>query len=755
MSRTHFRGWLRRILVALGGLLLAAGIAGLVLVRRQLPELAAPPVVGLSAAVPVDLDARGIPTVHAATLVDALRAQGYLVARERMFQLELQRRAAAGTLSEIVGPDALPLDRMHRVYGFAHVAEAAVPRLPPDQREQLEAYAAGINAFIESHPGRWGLELQLLGVIPRAWTPADSLLVLLLMYEDLTTSWRDELRSEAIAKLPAAQQRFLMPRVTDEDVLVVPDADPRPPSDATALFEQPHASWSIPPLPQDTLGLPPWAGDRPRGIGSNDWVVGPARSRSGKPLLANDPHLQLMAPGFWYEVRFELPGRWVQGVSLTGLPGITIGQSDRLAWGFTNLGTDVQDLYREAATSERVETVVVKGAAAAEVRVPVGKHGPQVRPGYSLKWVALDPDNLRLPLGALMTAVDWKTFNEAVDAYTGPAQNMVYADVDGHIGWRASGLVPIRREGDDGMRVRDGSDPDDEWRGFVPMNEMPRVLDPPAGYLLTANQRLVGTSFPHLVTSDWVAPNRARRIAERIEAAGKLDRDAMESIQLDVVSPFHRDLMHLLAREVPALQGFASWDGAATADSIQYLQARAWEVGLHAALLDRLLGAAGSEFEWQNDEATILAMLRADQAAWTRAGLGDRQALLREADHAGQQWLREKPASTWGERNTLHIEHPIGRAGGVLAWLFNPPGFPQSGAADTIRAAGHAFGQSMRLIVDWGDPHGTTLVIPLGQSGHVGSPNRVDQQVWWRAGDPGGAHTRLEQPPVASMILQP
>ncbi len=380
-------------------------------------------------------------------------------------------------------------------------------------------------------------------------------------------------------------------------------------------------------------------------------------------------------------------------------------------------------------------------------------HGPQVRPGYSLAWVALDPRNLRLPLAVLVGATDWRSFNDAVDAYYGPAQNFVYADVDGHIGYRASGLVPIRRDGDDGLLPHDGSDPSQDWRGFVPMSELPRVLDPPSGYLVTANQRVIGTSFPHLVTSLWGTPNRARRITERILAAGKLDRDGMESIQLDIVSPFHRDLMHTLASEVPSLADFASWDGAAVADSTAYTRARAWEMGLRDALAARVRnGASGEDFTWYDDQTTLLTMVRASEAAWVSAGLGDKASLLRDAAARADAWIAERPAKTWGERNALAIHHPLGRAGGLLGWVFDPPSFPQSGASSTVRAASREFGQSMRFLVDWSDPDATTLVIPLGQSGHLGSPYRVDQQELWRRGDPGGLRTRLKQPGVGDAI---
>ena len=288
------------------------------------------------------------------------------------------------------------------------------------------------------------------------------------------------------------------------------------------------------------------------------------------------------------------------------------------------------------------------------------------------------------------------------------------------------------------------------------MSELPRVLDPPAGFLVTANQRVIGTSFPHLVTADWGPPNRARRITERILAAGKLNRDGMESIQLDVVSPFHRDLMHLLAGEVPSLASFASWDGSADGGSAMYLTASAWEFGLVRALEARVLGPrGGGEYRWDNDQTTLLAMLRADDAAWARAGLGDKEALLRDASLRADAWIAERSGRTWGEVNTLRVHHPFGRAGGLLAWLFNPPSFPQSGAGDTVRAAGRAFGQSMRLVVNWGDPEATTLVIPLGESGHLGSAHRFDQEDWWRRGDPGGGHTRLKLGKVEGMTLAP
>ena len=478
-------------------------------------------------------------------------------------------------------------------------------------------------------------------------------------------------------------------------------------------------------------------------------MVSGARARGGKPLLANDPHLGLSAPGLWLPMRFELPGRWVQGVALTGLPGITLGQNDRIAWGFTNLGTDVADLFREPASGERVEEIKIKGEPAEVLRVKLGSHGPQWREGYSLKWAPLDPANLRAPVGALNLARDWAGFNAALDQGRGPAQNVVYADIDGHIGYRATGLIPIRPAGDDGSLPRDGAA---DWHGFVPQAEMPRVLDPPRGYIATANQRAIGSGFPHVVTTNWASPTRARRIGELIERAGKLDRAGMEAIQLDVVSPDHLELV----RFHPDAPRFEGWDGAARAGSRLFLEAYAWETAVRELLHRRILGPLAEDFSWSNDSATLRVALAADQAAWTRAGLGDRAQFLKEAAASAAAWLAQQHAADWGAFDALQILHPFGRAGGLAGLLFNPPSAPQSGASRTVRVARPAFGQSMRMVVDLADPLATTLVVPLGVSGHLGSAHRLDQQQDWLHGDPSGERTRLAQAPVgAALVFNP
>src|SRR5262249_36636674 len=299
-----------------------------------------------------------------------------------------------------------------------------------------------INAFIDSHPGRWGLEFQLLGTEPRHWNAADSIRMLLMMQQQLTSTWEVDLQSEALAALPPERRTFLQPTVTAEDVLVLPDAAPPPSLSPSALLTRaalpaprfgapaPSPEEEIPPgAPLEVLGIPlePFVAARGPEVGSNSWVVSGAHTARGKPLLASDPHLGFSAPQVWYPLRIEVLGddgrvaRWVQGVSLPGLPGIVIFQNDRLAIGLTNTGTDVEDLYREPVVGERVEHIRVKDGPTDVFTVQLGKHGPMVRPGLAVHWAALDPSTLRLPVVPVMLATDWAGLNAGADRFLGPA----------------------------------------------------------------------------------------------------------------------------------------------------------------------------------------------------------------------------------------------------------------------------------------------------------------------------------------------
>ncbi len=764
--------WARRL--GLAGLLLGsvAGGGAWFLVRRQLPDDATAPLAGLKGEVTVAVDGRGVPTLKAADLFDAFRVQGFETARERMFQMELMRRSAEGRLSELVGAGALPLDRIHRTYGFRQVAEAAVPRLPAEERQALEAYAAGVNAWLASRPGRWGLEFQMLGLKPEPWTPAHSLEVLLLMHEDLSTSWKSEVQAEALKDLPEATRKFLMPSIAEGDLPLTPDAPGTVP-DTAAFFARGEAKPSTATDKAATLrdleamlAIP--TPDPELRAGSNNWVVAGSRTQSGRPILANDPHLSLAAPGIWFQVRFEVAGRTAQGVSLPGLPGLVIGHNDAVAWGFTNLGTDVQDLFREQAVSERVESIGVKGKPPEELRVKLGAHGPQVLPGLSLKWTALDPALLRMPTMGFMAAKDWTSFNAAVDQFTGPAQNIVYADKDGHIGWRASGLIPIRKQGNDGSRILNGSDPSNDWQGYVPQGEMPRVFDPPEGFLATANNRVIGTSFPHVVATEWAGTSRAGRITELLgDKSDWTPREQSEWLQDEPFSRFHSQFSEAISTSIewpwtsklahPAAKKLgrdidASGDeGNATFTHLEIMRRT-----VRKRVLGRLLKETSVDplkFHWYNEDAWMLAAAEATPDPWKAAGLGDKHAFLDEC-------LKEAKASPtwnkpWGEVNEVRMKHPFGLGGGILGWIFNPKPARLSGSTKSIRVVSRDFGQSMRMVVDLADLDATRLVLPLGESGHLGSKHRLDQYEAWQKGDPEAQRTRLHQGAVATRVFRP
>src|ERR1035437_765783 len=494
---------------AVAAVLLAGATLG-VLVSRNLPDLSFPKIPGLRAKVTVAFDDRGVATVTAADAGDAYRAQGYLTARERLFQMELQRRLAGGELAEIFGRVALPSDRLHRIYGFSRVAEAAVPLLPADERADVAALTDGINAFLDTHAGRWGLEVSLLRLTPRSHTPADALRLLLMMCEKLSSTWRKDIAAERLLSRPFSVRRFLTSGFTADDLVLIPDAEkpelpPVPGLGDAAPLSSPLSS------PLSALGFR--AADDPDEVpGSNNWAVSGALTKSGKPILANDPHLRISAPGVWLPMRFVIGGHLVEGVTLPRLPGVTIGRDERVAGAFANRCSDVEDLYRETIVDgrarrgaewekvvEREETISVHRAAAERLVVRSTSHGPFVTGNLVLKWVALAPANLRLPSSSVMRAGNPEGVERALDGFLAPGQNVVWADAAGNIGWRATGLVPIRRPGTDGSMPYDGSDARNDWRGFVTQDEMPRLVNPREGFLATANQRVAGTSWPHVL----------------------------------------------------------------------------------------------------------------------------------------------------------------------------------------------------------------------------------------------------------------
>ncbi len=449
--------------------------------RAGLPQLhGSIRVPGLRAQVEVRRDARGVPHLRAQSLEDVIFAQAYVTAEDRLWQMDLSRRLAFGELSEIFGSSQFERDKEHRTLGFRQAARRAVEELTPDQRQLLAAYALGVNAYISSHRRRLPVEFAVLAYEPRPWTEADCVAVELNMMKTLNETWQmDLMREHILAAVGPGLYADLFP---DRDPLDYPVAEP-----FGIKGEQTGAADPASKASSTTGNAPRTTGtllgaldsfEPKMALGSNNWVVSGAHTRSGKPLLANDPHLGYGIPSVWYMIHLEAPGLDVSGVSLPGAPAVIIGHNQRIAWGFTNTGPDVQDLYLETfdpthpneykvngqwvAAEVRQETIKVRGGADRRLTVRATRHGPVVASerGYSLalQWTALQPHALTFPILAIDEAQNWQEFTAAIRGFTGPEQNMVYADVDGNIGYYAPGLVPIRRQGDGSVSVPGDTD---------------------------------------------------------------------------------------------------------------------------------------------------------------------------------------------------------------------------------------------------------------------------------------------------------
>src|SRR5215831_17281111 len=545
------------------------------MIAQSANQTASIQVPGLRAPVTVRRDERGIPYIDATNEHDLYFAQGYITAGDRLWQMDLMRRNVRGEMAEIFGEAALSEDKRHRTFGVGHVADETAAHLPANLNTALNDYANGVNAYIDSLTDRTlPVEFLLLQYKPRHWAPADSLCVGKLLAEYLSNSWQLDIMRAAMMSLPKEKREALLPETSPLDVIVVgsdrPQA-PGPPANPRRL------SAGLPPTPEllnqlsasleserksfAQLGLA--APDLETFQASNNWVVSGKLTASGKPLLANDPHIPATAPNIWYQTELIAPGMHVAGVTFPGAPGIVLGHNDFIAWGATNLGPDVQDVYiekfdpdhpgkyltpdgwrdaeiRHEQINVRKNPLDPKSVQAQTLDVTVTRHGPiileQNGVRYALRWPALDPANLEIAgIFDVNLAHNWKEFTAAMSKYTGPTQNFVYADVEGHIGYYGAGKIPIRKSGD-GSVPYDGATDAGEWTSYIPFDKLPHTFDPPSGIIVTANQRVVGKDYPIFLSHNWAPPYRARRIYDLLSAKSNLTADDFRRIQGDTYS---------------------------------------------------------------------------------------------------------------------------------------------------------------------------------------------------------------------------
>ncbi|HKO35686.1 MAG TPA: penicillin acylase family protein [Pyrinomonadaceae bacterium] len=750
-------------------------------------------VAGLRAPVTVRRDERGIPYIEAANDEDLYFAQGYVTASDRLWQMDLQRRTARGELSEIFGQATLAQDKLHRTFGFGRIIDQAAANLDPEFNIAVTSYAKGVNAFIESLTEQTTPpEFRILRYKPRPWSPGDSLAVGALMAEYLSTTWQLDVMRGSLAALPKEKRDALLPETSPLDVLVVGTDRRRaqgsrpmsvPPAVAGGSARRrisptvmegvsPELLAELQKLNEaqqrsfDLLGLTPPALETIHA--SNNWVVSGKRSATGKPLLANDPHIPASAPGVWYQTQLIAPGVRVAGVTFPGLPGIVAGHNERIAWGVTNLGPDVQDVYLEKfdktnptkyqtpaglrdAEVRQEQIKVRKGFGTAEtdtqtVEVTVTRHGPIIleKDGtrYALRWSLLDPATLQTAgIFNVNRARNWKDFTAALSSYRGPTQNFVYADIDGHIGYYGAGWIPIRKSGD-GSVPYDGATDDGEWTGFIPFENLPHLYDPPSGMIVTANQRVVGSSYPYFVSHAWASPYRARRIFDLLSAKSKLTTEDFRKIQGDVYSIAGKTFAQHAAKSLrsagfqPAsfISDLESWDGMMSADSRMAVIVSQMRPAFRARILNAALGPELAKgYGWPESEVLVDRIAGEQPGEWLPKEFSTYAELFKASYEDARQALTKSLGAdeskwSWGAQTKARFTHPLAAAPLIGAQFTIAP-IPQNGSGGTVNVGSAV---SMRLIADLSDWDKSQHGIPLGQSGLPNSPHWKDQLDDWR-----------------------
>ncbi|MEF2280095.1 penicillin acylase family protein [Deinococcus sp. YIM 134068] len=719
---------------------------------------------GLSGPVTVTRDRWGVPHIRArASDADALFALGFVHAQDRAWQMDFQRRVTQGRLAEVLGEAALPQDRFLRTWGFYRAAGSILPALSERSRRLVSAYTAGVNAGLKQ--GKLAPKFRILGYTPEPWTDVDSVAWSKLMAYDLGGNYDEELLASRVLRRLGAQGLNTVlppypmngPTILSREEIGVTGRATETKAQAAALPDATLTALQTHLNAARALGL-----ERVPGKGSNNWVIGGERTASGKPILADDPHLALTSPMLWYLADLQGPTLRSIGATIPGLPGIVIGRNDRIAWGVTNVNPDVQDLYIEpenAPLTSRTEVIRVKGGPDVRLTVRESRHGPIVSdvgagtlgPRVALRWTALQPNDTTFDafLG-LNYARNWDDFVTALRRYVAPSQSFVYADVDGNTGYYAPGRIPLRNGWDGSLPVPgDGSR---EWAGYVPFERLPHTFNPADGLVVTANNRVVPDGYPFNLGNirNWAEPYRAARITELLTAkpAG-LTMDDVKAVQFDTVSLVWRDLKPFLLATQPqgdlsreALARLQDWDGNETTASVPATIFEAWLVQLQAMAADEVGdGTRVNSLAVLNQLRTGGELCRNEAAERVDCAAELRASLSRTVDGLAARLGSNVDGWTYGKVHTVASNHRAFGNVKALAWLFNHT-TPTPGGTNTVNVARpdpetlrQTHGASYRHIIDLSDMNRSLYIGSLGQSGSPFGGNVSDQQALWARGE--------------------
>jgi len=778
------------------------------LVTRSLPETTG--TISLSSLhqpVEVVRDNYGVPHIKAHDEHDLFLAVGYVQAQDRLWQMDLIRRAGEGRLAEILGPEAVKFDKLFRTLGFARLAQRLAQQLHHESRAALEAYAQGVNEYITSHHGNYPIEFAILGYEPEPWTVEHSLLVARLMAWELNLSWWVDLSlGELLVRVGEEHTRQIIPTYPENAPSIVSEPWQGMPHSLTRRSVRSRIGFSNEQMSRRVF-------EHLRGflkineefrrqfqfegvhIGSNSWVVDSFRSTSGKPILANDPHLAFGVPSKWYEMHLTCPGFNVAGVSLPGAPAIVIGHNDRIAWGLTNVMADDADFYVERVDSTNpfryeyngtwlpvdtaTEVIRVRDEMPVSILVRSTHHGAIVsdvwptaipfadslREGVvSMRWTGFEMSDEMYALHRINQARNWDEFVSGLKEFAVPGQNFIYADVDGNIGYWAAVRLPVRPAGYNSVLPLPGWSKDAEWKGFVPFEQLPHVLNPREHFIATANNKIVGDWYPYYISQLWEPPSRILRIQEMILQKEKLSVEDMKHMQFDYVSPFARELVPYIlhafdstrvddATLATALTYFRNWDANCTGESVPasifcvfftHLLQNTFRVHMDQSLFNTYVFLTNVPYR-------ALPVLLSDSTSWwfddpRTQTVETRDDVIRKSLQDALAELRQRLGEDiktwqWGKLHTVTFEHLLGRRW-PLDKIFNIGTFPVGGTGTTVNNGEYRFhqpyanvlGPSMRQITDLSDTKRSWSVLPTGQSGQPFSAHFNDQTPLWLEG---------------------
>lgn len=777
------RGCLRG-LAALGLLAVLLGIAGCWFVRRPWPQVDGTiTVAGLSAPVEVVRDRWGVPHLYARNERDLFFAQGFVHAQDRLWQMEMNRRIARGELSAILGEATLDVDRAMLTIGVLRAAEADWQRMAAEPRAVLEAYAAGVNAFIETHRDQLPVEFTLLGVDPAPWRPVDSLAWGKVMCWNLGENFNFEVsRARIIGTVGREAAAQLLPPFRGEGPVVIPDGVGDYAWMREARFDR-------------LAAVAAFFSDRGPDWGSNNWAIHGSRTATGRPLLGNDTHLPLTMPSVWYANGLH-GGRFQSlGYTLPGVPMVLLGHNGRIAWGITDMIPDVQDFYIEKVDDkERPRQylfrgewrdirvlpleIAVRGREPERLELLLTHHGPVMNQAsgrlrtaateiYTLRWAAAEPGDLLESVFRLNLAGDWNAFRQALRLWDAPNLNFVYADTAGNIGYQATGDIPVRVPGHQGVLPVPGWTGEYEWQGFIPFEELPTLYNPPSGFVTTANNKVVGDGYPYHLAYEWADPYRAARLTRLLSENRKVTMDDMRDLQADTYSLPAEEMLPVLLTVEPegglerqALAMLRAWNRRNDAEGEGAAGAAVFQAWYRSLLRQTFGDELGPEltreyliYDWKH-MPMMADLLRAGESRWFDDGATpavERRAdilarSLGEAVRTLSGQMGDDPARwSWGELHTTAFVHrPIGESGlPVVSGLFNGDRIAAPGDRFSVNSVWFSFnpdrpfeadgGAAHRFLADLSDLDNSRGAQNSGQSGHLFHPHREDLVPLWQS----------------------